>query len=63
LTAFVTAWFEFYNNDDKDVNIGGWSVNNSDGRSIAIPKGTIIKGLDYYVQDMQPNGWLTAARS
>ena len=53
----VTAWFELYNNDDKDVNIGGWSLSNSDGRSITLPKGTIIKGLDYYVQDVQPK-WL-----
>lgn len=53
----VTAWFELYNNDDKDVNIGGWSVNNSEGRSITLPKGTIIKGLDYYVHDVQPK-WL-----
>ncbi len=53
----VTAWFELYNNDDKDVNIGGWSLSNSDGRSIAFPQGTIIKGLDYYVQDVQPK-WL-----
>jgi hypothetical protein len=55
--AFVTAWFELYNNDDKDVNIGGWTINNSEGRSIALPKGTIIKGLDYYVLDVQPK-WL-----
>ena len=53
----VTAWFELYNNDNKDVNIGGWSINNSRGQSMTFPKGTIIKALDYYVLDVQPK-WL-----
>ena len=53
----VTAWFELYNNDDKDVNIGGWSINNSQGQSMTFPKGTIIKALDYYVLDVQAK-WL-----
>jgi len=53
----VTAWFELYNNDDKDVDISGWSIRNSEGRSITLPQGTVIRGLDYYVQDVRP-GWL-----
>ena len=53
----VTAWFELFNNDNKDVNIGGWSINNSVGRSMTFPKGTIIKAIDYYVLDVQPK-WL-----
>ena len=53
----VTAWFELYNNDDKDVNIGGWSINNSRGQSMTIPTGTIIKALDYYVLDVTAK-WL-----
>ncbi|MDD1748667.1 MAG: lamin tail domain-containing protein, partial [Methanothrix sp.] len=31
--APVRAWVELYN-DDKDVNIGGWGVNTSEGRSV-----------------------------
>ena len=53
----VTAWFELYNNNDKDVNIGGWSISNSRGQSMNFPRGTIIKGLDYYVLDVKPK-WL-----
>ena len=53
----ITAWFELYNNDDKDVDIGGWSINNSEGRSMTIPQGAVIKGLDYYVMDVRPK-WL-----
>jgi len=53
----ITAWFEIYNNDDKDVDISGWSINNSEGRSMTIPQGAVIKGLDYYVMDVRPK-WL-----
>jgi hypothetical protein len=53
----ITAWFELYNNDDKDVDISGWSIKNSVGRSITLPLGAVIRGLDYYVQDVKP-GWL-----
>jgi hypothetical protein len=53
----ITAWFELYNNDDKIVDISGWSIKNSDGRSITIPQGAVIKGLDYYVMDVKPK-WL-----
>jgi len=53
----ITAWFELYNNDDKDVDIGGWSINNSEGRAMTIPPGAVIKGLDYYVMDVRPK-WL-----
>ncbi len=53
----ITAWFELYNNDDKDVDISGWSINNSEGRSIALPPGAVIKGLDYYVMDVRTK-WL-----
>jgi hypothetical protein len=53
----ITAWFELYNNDDKDVEISGWSINNSEGRSMILPQGAVIKGLDYYVMDVRPK-WL-----
>jgi hypothetical protein len=53
----ITAWFELYNNDDKDVDISGWSIKNSEGRSMTIPQGTVIKGLDYYVMDVRTK-WL-----
>ena len=53
----ITAWFELYNNDDKDVDISGWSINNSEGRSMTIPQGAVIKGLDYYVMDVRTK-WL-----
>ena len=53
----ITAWFELYNNDDKDVDISGWSINNSVGRSMTLPQGAVIKGLDYYVMDVGPK-WL-----
>jgi hypothetical protein len=53
----ITAWFELYNNDDKDVDISGWSIKNSEGRLMTIPQGAVIRGLDYYVQDVKP-GWL-----
>jgi len=53
----ITAWFELYNNDDKDVDISGWSIRNSEGRSMTIPQGAIIKGLDYYVMDVKSK-WL-----
>ncbi|MCK9564678.1 MAG: lamin tail domain-containing protein [Methanothrix sp.] len=53
----ITAWFELYNNDDKDVDISGWSIKNSEGRSIILPEGAVIKGLDYYVLDVKP-WWL-----
>jgi hypothetical protein len=53
----ITAWFELYNNDDKDVDIGGWSINNSEGKSMTFPQGAVIKGLDYYVMDVRPK-WL-----
>jgi hypothetical protein len=55
--AAVTAWFELYNNDDKDVDISGWIIKNSEGRSITLPPGAVIKGLDYYVVDVKP-WWL-----
>lgn len=55
--AAVSAWFELYNTDDMDVDLSGWSIKNSEGRSITLPKGTVIRGLDYYVQDVRP-GWL-----
>lgn len=49
-------WIELYN-DDADTNIGGWSINMSEGRSVTIPKGTILRGFDYYIitDDLQ---WL-----
>jgi hypothetical protein len=53
----ITAWFELYNNDGKDVDISGWSINNSEGRSITIPRGAVVRGLDYYVIDVKPK-WL-----
>lgn len=53
----VTAWFELYNNDDKDVDISGWIIKNSEGRSITLPQGAVIKGMDYYVLDVKP-WWL-----
>jgi hypothetical protein len=53
----VTAWFELFNNDNKDVNIGGWSINNSVGKSMVFPKGTIVRAIDYFVLDVQPK-WL-----
>ncbi len=55
--AVVTAWFELFNNDNKDVNIGGWSINNSAGKSMVFPKGTIVRAIDYFVLDVQPK-WL-----
>ncbi len=55
--AAAPAWVELYNNDDKDINIGGWSINNSEGLSVTFPKGLIIKGIDYYSFDVQPK-WL-----
>jgi hypothetical protein len=54
----VQAWFELYNNDDKEVNIGGWVINTSEGRSMTIPESTVIKGLDYYVSAV-PSHWLS----
>ena len=53
----VTAWFELYNNNDKEVDISGWSVNTSLGRSVTFPRGTAIRGIDYYVLDVKPK-WL-----
>ncbi|MHB8120084.1 MAG: lamin tail domain-containing protein [Methanothrix sp.] len=53
----ITAWFELYNNDDKDVDISGWSINNSEGRSMTLPQGAVIRGLDYYVMDVRSK-WL-----
>jgi len=50
----VRAWIEVYNNDDKAVNIGKWSVNTSQGKSTSIPEGTIILGLDYYIIPLEP---------
>lgn len=54
--APAQAWIELYN-DDMDVNVGGWSINTSEGRSVTIPKGTIIRGLDYYSFAVEPQ-WL-----
>jgi Lamin Tail Domain len=53
----ITAWFELYNNDDRDVDISGWSIKNSEGRSMTIPQGAVIKGIDYYVMDVKSK-WL-----
>ena len=53
----ITAWFELYNNDDKDVDISGWSINNSEGRSMTLPQDAVIRGLDYYVMDVRSQ-WL-----
>ncbi|MDQ1261937.1 MAG: hypothetical protein QG575_1118 [Euryarchaeota archaeon] len=55
--TIIAAWFELYNNDDKDVDISGWSIKNSEGRSMTFPQGAVIRGLDYYVLDARP-GWL-----
>jgi hypothetical protein len=54
--APVQAWVELYN-DDKDMDIGGWSINTSEGRSVTIPEGTIIQSLDYYIVVGEPR-WL-----
>lgn len=51
--AQALAWIELYN-DDIDTNIGGWSINTSEGRSVTIPKGTIVRGLDYYTFAVEP---------
>jgi hypothetical protein len=53
----ITAWFELYNNDDTDVDISGWSIKNSEGRTVTLPQGAVIRGLDYYVLDVKP-WWL-----
>ena len=53
----ITAWFELYNNDDKYVDISGWSIKNSEDRSITLPQDAVIRALDYYVLDVKP-GWL-----
>jgi hypothetical protein len=53
----VLAWFELYNDDDEDIDIGGWTINNSEGGSMTLPEGAIIKGLDYYISTVRP-GWL-----
>jgi hypothetical protein len=53
----IAAWFELYNNDDKDVDISGWSITNLEGRSMTLPQGAVIKGLDYYVMDVRSK-WL-----
>ena len=54
--APAQAWVELYNND-KDANIGGWSINTTDGRSVTIPEGTIIQAFDYYIVVGEPQ-WL-----
>jgi len=55
--ASVAAWFELYNDDNKDVDISGWSIKNTEARSITLPESAVIRTLDYYVQDVRP-GWL-----
>jgi hypothetical protein len=54
----VHAWVELYNNDDKEVDIGGWIISTSEGRSMTVPESTVIKGLDYYVSAV-PSHWLS----
>jgi hypothetical protein len=54
--APAQAWVELYNGD-KDMDIGGWSINTSVGRSVTIPEGTIIQSLDYYIVVGEPR-WL-----
>jgi hypothetical protein len=54
--APAQAWIELYN-DDIDTNIGGWSVNTTEGRSVTLPTGTIILGFDYYIIIGEPQ-WL-----
>jgi hypothetical protein len=56
----VRAWIELYNNDDKPANIGKWSINTLQGRSISVPEGTIILGLDYYIIPIESQ-WLDFA--
>lgn len=53
----ITAWFELYNNDDKEVDVSGWSINTSQGRSMVLPPGAVIRALDYYVLDVEAK-WL-----
>jgi hypothetical protein len=55
--APIRAWFELYNDDGKEVDISGWSITNGGGRSMVLPLGAVIRGLDYYVLDVEA-GWL-----
>ncbi len=43
-----TQWVELFNNGE-DANIGGWMVSTSEGRSVTIPRGTIIPAYGYYI--------------
>lgn len=52
----AVQWVELYN-DGNDVNIGGWNITTSEGRSATIPEGTIIPALGYYIVTKQPQ-WL-----
>ncbi len=44
-----STWIELYNNDDKDADIGGWSIITSEGLSVTMQKDTIIQSLGYYI--------------
>jgi len=47
----VEEWIELYNPTSKDVDISGWTISTTHGRTvtITIPKGTIIKGKSYLI--------------
>ncbi len=46
--APASSWVELYN-DDVDMDISGWTLNTSEGRSITLPEDAIIKSFDYYI--------------
>lgn len=44
-------WIELYNPDQKDIELGGWQLDDKDGGSqpYTFPKDTVIKAQDYLV--------------
>ena len=61
--ASVTAWFELFNNDNKDVDIGGWSINNSVGKLDDLSQRNNSQSHRLLCAGCaSQNGWLTAAR-
>jgi Ca2+-binding RTX toxin-like protein len=43
-------WIELYNTTNRDIDLGGWTLKSSSGGlNITIPKGTVIKGGQYFL--------------
>jgi hypothetical protein len=52
-----SEFIELYNPTNKDINISGWTINDSGGIEVIIPSGKIIKAYGFFL--IADEGWST----